>query len=138
MSQKKDRLTMRESIMYQLLQNLEKGNVHIPVFAFMGDVYSEELKKGGFVSHECSARLSEIRKRNPDLLDVKKQKARYTNNQFYCYRLRSDFTLDSIIEKDLKQFTKELDVRYKPQPPAATTYCPHGLPTFVSCPNCNK
>lgn len=126
---------MRESIMYQLLKNLEKGNLHIPVFDFMGDVFSPEINKGGFVSHECSARLSEIRKHNPALLDVIEQKAKYTNNRFYCYRLRQDFSPEYVLEKDLKQFIKEINLEYKHKP-VADVYCPHGLPTFVSCPNC--
>jgi len=95
--------------MYRLLKNHEGNNEYIPVFDFMGDIYSPEFKKGGFVSHECSARLSEINKENPVLLEIEKQQAKYTKNIFYCYRLRAGFTVHNIYDEDIKNLAIEYD-----------------------------
>lgn len=129
---------MREAIFYQLLQNFRKGNEeHIPVHRFMGDVYCEELNLGGFVSHECSARVSEINKDNPELLQIKKQKAKYTNNHYYCYRINPYFSPSLIRDPKLRQFYDDLQYEIEPHPPVEEKKCPHGLPVFVQCPHCN-
>lgn len=106
---------MREAILYQLIQNYRScDHVYIPVFAFQGDVWSEELKLGGFVSHECSARLSEMNKTNHGLLDIKKRKAKYSPTRYYCYRITPKFTEDLLRDDDLKAFYKLLGHALKP------------------------
>lgn len=133
---KHDRLTMREAILYRLIKNLEQGNEYIPVFDFMGDIYAPELKKGGFVSHECSARLSEINKENPSLLDIVKRRSQYSPNRYNCYRLHFDFSVAHIADNDLRQFVNSLTFTPPPKPPPQ--HCPHGVPTFAVCTNCPR
>ena len=127
---------MREAILYRLIQNLKGENVYIPVHEFMGDIYCKELNLGGFVSHECSARLSEINKDNPDLLQVQPKKAKYTNTEYYCYRITPDFTPSLLQDTKLWAFYNDLEVIYTPRPKPAT--CAHGLPMVVMCPECLK
>lgn len=65
----KSRLSQKETIFYVLYKKFKEGKGdYVPVFHVMGETYCEELKKWGFVSYECSARLSEMFKENPGLI----------------------------------------------------------------------
>jgi len=99
---------MREAILYQLIKNLEAGNGYVPVFGFCGDVHCPELKLGGFVSHEVSARLSELRKGNPALIQIEKRKAKYSPATYYAYRLNPAFTPSLIQDPDLERFARKV------------------------------
>lgn len=106
---------MREAIFYQLIKNHQKTPYeYIPVSQFQGDVWCKELNLGGFVSHECSARLSEINSDNPHLLEIEKRKAKYTPAKYHCYRLRPDFDPSYIKDKGLRSFFERLNITISP------------------------
>ena len=106
-------MTMHEAIFYRLYSAhrvaVKEGKVAelIPVFGFMGEIWSEEIGKWGFVSHECSARVSEIFNANPGLLYrstiVGKSGARY-----FGYRIAQSATLDKIKDPALANLYKRL------------------------------
>lgn len=98
---------MRQAIFYQLYKEHHEFNEYIPVFEFMGDVWCEDLKLGGFVSHECSARLSEINRDNPGMLEIKRKKAKYSGAHYFCYRLSRMFYA-KIKDDDLNKFYDKL------------------------------
>lgn len=130
----KDRMTQSEAIFYALYQKFQnKTGEYIPVWEFMGEHYCLELKKWGYVSHECSARASEMKKKNPDLVQsigiIGKSGARY-----FGYRLTPFLNENMIMDDKLKALFKVIAGDHKPKeilPP-----CPHGLPTYVQCPSC--
>lgn len=99
---------MKEAILFRLWKNYKSRNSFIPVFKFMGDIYCPPLEKGGFVSHECSARLSEIAKHNRLLFEVEERMPKYGTRPYYCYRLRPGFNLRRVTEPRLKAFFREI------------------------------
>lgn len=83
----KNKITQKEAIFYQLYKAFrETPGEYIPVFKFMGEVHCVELGLWGFVSHECSARASEMRKDNPALVEVTEIVGK-SGARFYGYRL---------------------------------------------------
>lgn len=132
------RLTQRESILLRLIQNRNapNKNEYIPVHEFMGEIYCEKLGKWGYVSYECSARLSEITRGNPGLIGrttiVGRSGARY-----YGYRISPTATSANIIEEDLVEFYKKIrgpiasnpapvEVLKKEEPPVPVGSTPTG------------
>lgn len=81
----------------------------IPVHEFMGEHYISELGHlpdngaWGWVSYECSARLSEMYRDNPNLLErdliFGKSGAKY-----FGYRLRPGYTIEDMQDNDLRDF----------------------------------
>lgn len=83
----KHRLSQKETIFYILYKkSKEDKEAYVPVFQVMGETFCKELNKWGYVSYECSARLSEMFKENPGLIERRtitgKSGARY-----YGYRI---------------------------------------------------
>lgn len=108
MARRSNRLTMREAILYQLIKNHEQGDQYVGLIPLQGDVYCPELNKAGWVSHEVSARLSELRKGNPGLLEIEKRKAKHSGATYYAYRLNPAFTPSLIKDPDLEQFARKV------------------------------
>lgn len=77
----------------------------IPVFKFMGEVYCEELGLWGYVSHECSARCSELKKINRNLIDVTTIEGK-SGARYYGYRFAPDATPSMINDEKLLEFYK--------------------------------
>lgn len=102
------KLTQREAIFYTLYRALkEKPHEFIPVFKFMGEVYCPKLNVWGFVSHECSARASEMRKDMPTLIQsveiIGKSGARY-----FGYRLNPNAQPWMIEDRAMLRFYEEI------------------------------
>ena len=99
----KKKVTQKEAIFYALYKHLrEKPGEYIPVFNFMGEIYVKEVALWGFVSHECSARCSEMKKENPDLIQstviIAKSGARY-----FGYRLNPEPKRNMINDDSLRK-----------------------------------
>lgn len=110
------KITQKEAIFYQLYNSFkEDPSVFIPVFEFMGEKYCEELGLWGFVSHECSARCSEMKKENPNLIESTTITGR-SGAKYYGYRLKSNASAAYIEDKKLLDFYERLKrARQKPQ-----------------------
>lgn len=98
------KVTQKQTIFYHLYKKFKEGKgEYIPVFQFMGEVYVEELKLWGFMSHECSPRTSELRNENPDLVEhteiVGKSGAHY-----YGWRIKPGATPADIKDPKIKEF----------------------------------
>lgn len=105
---------MQEAVFYRLYQAYQaKEERYIPVHEFMGEIYVKELSKWGYVSYECSARLSEMHKANPGLL----QRTYLTGKSgahFYGYRITPGARPELIKDERLVSFHKR--IRPKPKP----------------------
>lgn len=100
----KKKITQKEAIFYKLYQAFKDNRgQYIPVFEFMGEIYAKEVGLWGFVSHECSARCSEIKTANPHLIDsiviTGKSGAKY-----YGYRINPEATKESLPDRSLVEF----------------------------------
>lgn len=83
----RNRLSQKETIFYVLYKKYKDGkNEYLPVFEVMGETYCEELRKWGFVSYECSARLSEMFKENPGLIQRQSIRGK-SGATYYGYRI---------------------------------------------------
>lgn len=101
------RITMHEAIFYRLYKHFrsEKREEFLPVFAFMGEVWCEEVSKWGFVSHEVSARLSELFKGNPGLLQRRMIEGK-SGARYFGYRIGPDARDTMIADAKLYEFYK--------------------------------
>ncbi len=104
----KNKLTQKEAIFYTLWK-AHKADVtpYIPVFKFMGEVYCDILGLWGFVSHECSARCSELKKANPNLIQSEVIVGK-SGAQYFGYRLKPDCKMSDIDDPKLLDFYKRL------------------------------
>lgn len=108
MANNKKKITQKEAIFYTLYQAFkETPGEYIPVFKFMGEVYAKEVGLWGYVSHECSARCSELKSENPLLIEsitiTGKSGAKY-----YGYRIKPGVGPDVQIDPKLKIFYKKI------------------------------
>lgn len=104
----KNRLTMKETCFYLLYKKFKEGKgEYIPVFSFMGETFSEEVSKWGFVSYECSARLSELYSENPGLIQRQMLTGK-SGAHYYGYRITPTPTLDLIKDEALRAFHKRI------------------------------
>lgn len=104
----KNKLTQKEAIFYKLYKAHKLDPEHyIPVFKFMGEIYCGELNLWGFVSHECSARCSEMKKENPDLIEYTVITGK-SGAKYYGYRLNQSPTMSMIQDPKLLDFFKSL------------------------------
>lgn len=128
------RLTMRQACFYRLYRNRKDGvNAFIPVHEFMGEVHCVELDLWGFVSHECSARMSGMRSENPNLLEYQKVKTR-AGGYYYAYRIKPDAPASAIIAEPERALYDRLKLRERNARPVER--CEHGVPLQAVCPNC--
>lgn len=83
----KNRVSQKEAIFYRLYQQFkgEEQEKYIPVHEFMGEVWVEELGRWGYVSYECSARLSEMYRENSELIERKTITGK-SGAHYYGYR----------------------------------------------------
>jgi hypothetical protein len=105
---KKQDLNSYELIEKVMRKGYENGIVWWFAYELMG--FHEIDGKRYWLSYKASTRVSEMSG------DIGTVLSRPTNGKMHLYRL------------------KELVVAKKPE----QTYCPHGLPTFVACPNCRQ
>lgn len=96
------RVTQKQACFYRLLKNRnEEGNVFIPVHQFMGEIYVKELDLWGYVSYECSARLSEMFSENPGLI-ARERITGKSGAKYYGYRIHREATSAQINDADLR------------------------------------
>lgn len=96
------KLTQRQVIMHKLITNRwYEGNKFIPVHEFMGEKYIKELGKWGYVSYECSARLSALVKENPGLIERVKIRGN-SGAVYYGYRVHPQATGSKVVEPSVK------------------------------------
>lgn len=109
----RQRLTQKESIFFALYKSFKGDDSarYVPVFEFMGEHYCQEVGKWGFVSHECSARASEMKKDNPDLIERKTLTGK-SGARYYGYRISPYVSKNMILDDKLKSFHWSL-VSYK-------------------------
>lgn len=83
----KNRVTQKHLIFYLLYKNYKEGNEKwIPVWSFMGEHYIKEVSKWGFMSHEVSARTSELYSENIGLINRKMVTGK-SGARYYAYKL---------------------------------------------------
>jgi hypothetical protein len=110
-SMNRKKITQKEAIFYKLYQAFkDQPGVYIPVFEFMGEIYAKEVSKWGFVSHECSARASEMRRDNPGLIEAKKVTG-VSGAKYYTYRINPEAKPEMIKDELLARFYKILKLR---------------------------
>lgn len=111
----KNRITQREAIFYRLYRKFkEKDGEYLPVFGLMGEIYCEEVGKWGYVSYECSARASEMIKRNPELIQRQSIRGK-SGATYYGYRINPNAKPEMIKDEDLGAFYRRIrNARYKP------------------------
>lgn len=111
----KARISQKEAIFYRLYkQFLEDKEKYIPVFGFMGEVWVEEVGKWGYVSYECSARLSEMYRENPGLilrsLITGKSGAHYYGYRFTPVQGKAELVKDSALASFYLQIKNKVAV----------------------------
>ena len=103
-------MTQRETCFYLLYkQHKQDPQVYINVFDLMGETYCKELGIYGFVSHECSARMSKLfdenkNRRTMERLFERKYMHGRSGSKWYAYRLNLHPSKDLIISDDLVSF----------------------------------
>jgi hypothetical protein len=101
------RMTMPEAMFFRLYSAhraaMKEGKQCelIPVHAFMGEIWCEEVGKWGFVSYECAARAAEIYHENPGLLYREYIRGR-SGAKYYGYRIHAKANADCIKDPTLK------------------------------------
>lgn len=104
----KTRITMHEAVFYILYRKFrEKPGEYVPVHALMGEVYCEEVKKWGYVSHECSARASELRAANPKLIQHTEIRGK-SGATYYGYRINPEAKPEMIQDCRLLDFYRSI------------------------------
>ena len=101
---KKIKVTQVQTMFYKLYEarKLDKEK-YTPIFELIGEAYVKPIGVWGFVSYEVSARMSEMFKKNPNLLQ-RKQVIGKSGARYYAYRLSLNVTSADIIDPDLKEF----------------------------------
>ena len=118
---RKNKITQKQAIFYLLLKSRKENPLHfIPVFRFMGEVFVEELGKWGFVSHECSARASELAKENPNLIESTKISGK-SGAKYYAYRFRETANASCIEDPALREFYR--NIKRVSAPPVDNSAC---------------
>lgn len=108
------RVTQKQAVFYRLLKNRnEEGNVFIPVHQFMGEIFVPEFDKWGYVSYECSARLSEMFRDNPGLL-AREYITGKSGAKYYGYRIHREATAEKIVDPDLRKVYEAVKRATKP------------------------
>ncbi len=104
----KKKITQKEAIFYKLYQAYkDKKGEYIPVFEFMGETYAKEVGLWGYVSHECSARCSEMVRENRGLIQSTPIKGK-SGATFYGYRINPEAKADSEFDPSLRPFYKKI------------------------------
>lgn len=103
------KISQKEAIFYQLYRHFKspKQADYVPVFALMGEVWCEEVKKWGFVSYEVSARSSEMIKENPGLIMRTRLTGR-SGAKHYGYRISPLAKPDLIKDGKLLAFYRQI------------------------------
>lgn len=101
------RATQVETIFYKLYTEHQAARAegktprYIPVHEFMGEMYVQPLGKWGYVSYECSARLSGIMSENPGLLSRVKIEGK-SGAKYFGYRFSLEVKPDLIRDESLR------------------------------------
>ena len=112
---RKLKVTQTQAIFYKLwLQRKADATKFTPVFELMGEVYvKEHFGIWAYVSYEVSSRLSDLVKRNPTLLEIKKVVGR-SGARYNAYRLHLEVTKDDIRDPDLLEFYNKIKSAPRP------------------------
>jgi len=106
----KTKLTQKETIFYILYQSHKDTATierFVPVFEFMGETYCKELGLWGFVSHECSARASEMKSENPQMFERKTIHGK-SGAKYYGYRITLYPKPEMLKDEKLISFHKKI------------------------------
>lgn len=107
----KKRVTQKEVIFYILYQAYKQNpDEYIPVYDLMGEIYIPELSLWGYVSYECSARASEIRRENPGLIEITTITGK-TGAKYFGYKFNSKANIELIKDEKLLSFYKILKIK---------------------------
>lgn len=88
------------------------------------DFINETTKDGSFLSHRAPARASDLAIYDPQLVEDRKI------GRYKAYRLRLE---------NVHLIEMRLGVTKKTEPKKMEVeHCPHGVPSYVRCPNCLK
>lgn len=110
----RNRATQYESVFYILYKRFKEGKTDLlPVHYLMGEVFIKELNKWGYVSHECSARASEMHKENPGLL-YREWMTGKSGARFYGYRIALNADASKIREPGLQAFYQKISGKKVP------------------------
>lgn len=110
---------MKQTIFYILYLKFKEGKgEYVPVFAFMGETFCKEVNKWGFVSHECSARASEMFKENYLLFQRATVKGK-SGARYYSYRINPQPKPEMIKDPQLLEIYKKLRPKLPPAELAA-------------------
>ena len=102
------KITHKQAIFYQLYKLREEDlDKYIPIWKLIGEVYIEELGQWAFVSYEVSARTSEIKKANPNLLEWTPVRGK-SGAIYNAYRLRKGVSVLDIEDPKLLSFYKKI------------------------------
>jgi len=102
----KNKITQKEAIFYILYKAFKATpGEYVPVFKFMGETFCQEVNKWGFVSHECSARASEMKKKNPELIQIQTITGK-SGAKYYGYRFCYNPSIEMIKDEQLLEFYK--------------------------------
>lgn len=101
-------LTQKQALFYELYLLYKKDNkIYTPIWQLIGEVWCPEVHKWGFVSYEVSARMSELFKGNPRMLERKRIVGK-TGAKYYAYRLRLGISILDVEDPKVLSFYKEM------------------------------
>ena len=104
----KKKITQKEAIFYLLYQFFkDKRGEYIPVYKFMGEIYAKEVGLWGFVSHECSARCSELKRDNHFLIQSTVITGK-SGAKYFGYRINPLADENTPLEASLVPFYKKI------------------------------
>jgi len=108
-----NKVTQKQAILYQLYNHRHDidAEAYIPAWHMIGEVLVDEIGQWGFVSYEVSARLSEMYKENPLLLERVWIEGK-TGAKYYGYRIAKNARPEDVVNPELSEFYSK--IRRKP------------------------
>lgn len=80
---------------------------YLPTWRFLGEMHIEELDEWVLMSYKCPARLSDIHKENPNLLDRKIITGK-SGATYYGYKFKDNVQAGDIADSSLFEFYKSI------------------------------
>lgn len=105
---RKNKITQHQGIFYQLYKSRgEDPEKYIPIWQLIGEVEIPELGQWVFISYEVSARMSELKKANPDLFQFIEVTGK-TGAKYNAYRIKLNVSVEDIRDSELLAFYKRI------------------------------
>lgn len=79
----------------------------VPTWEFGGEMYVSELDKWVLMSYKCPTRLSDIMRKNPDLLQRQEVVGR-SNSRYYAYKIRQGVQAKHVLDPILSEFYNKI------------------------------